>query len=302
MPPRLTGLFAAAFTPFDAEGELRPDRIPAYAGHLLRDGVSGVYVAGTTGEGPSLTSAERRELAEAWVAASDGRLPVVVQVGHDSLHEARALARHAQDVGAAAISATPPAYFKPADVEALADCLARIADAAPDLPLYYYHIPGRTGVTFRLPSILAAAGRRVPTLAGAKCSSPELHEVQASLARDDGRFDILHGIDESLLGGLTAGVRGAVGSTYNLAAPLYRRLIAAFDAGHLAEARRLQGLSVAMVEVFERHGGLAAIKAAMRLLDLDCGPPRLPLRPLPPPQAERLRAELAALGFFQWAR
>src|SRR5262245_50584841 len=176
LPLRLTGLTAAVFTPLRADGSLHLEQVGPIVEQLLRDGVSGIYAVGSTGEGVSLTTEERQEVAAAYVKAAAGRVPVVVQVGHNSLAEARRLAAHAARGGAAAISATPPTYFKPETTDALVDCLAEITAGAPGLPFYYYHIPAKTGVAVDVTDLLRVGGRRLPTLHGVKFTSPALHE------------------------------------------------------------------------------------------------------------------------------
>ena len=135
---RREGLIAATYTPLRSNGSLNLDRVPPLVEHLLGDGVGGLYVCGSTGEGVSLTGDERRAVAEAYTAAAAGRVAVIVQVGHNSLAEARSLAEHAQQIGADAISATCPSYFKISTAELLVDCMAEAAAGAPDLPFYYY--------------------------------------------------------------------------------------------------------------------------------------------------------------------
>jgi len=302
MRDRLTGIIAATFTPMDENGDLNLDRVGAIVDHLHRDGVSGLYVGGTTGEGMSLTVQERRDVAAAYVQAAKGRLPVLVHVGHNSLREARSLAEHARQIGATAISAVPPSYFKPASVEALVSSLAEVAAGAPGLPFYYYHIPALSGVSLDMVEFLHVAAERLPTLAGLKFTSPVLHEFQACLEFAKDRFDVLFGLDEMLLSALSVGARGAVGSTYNFAMPLYRRILEAFARGDLAEARRFQARSVAMIRVLSRYRGMPGFKAAMRLIGQDCGPTRLPLVSLTTGEMAAMREELAATGFFEWAQ
>jgi len=300
MESRLTGLVAATLTPMKSDGSLNLDQVGPVVDWLVDRGISALYVCGSTGEGPLLTSQERRRVAAAFVSAASGRLPVVVQVGHSSLSEARALAAHAQQLGAQAVSAVPPYYFKPETIEVLVDCLAEIAAGAPDLPFYYYHIPAITGVGFDLVRMLQLAADRLPTLAGVKYTAMTLDELQVLREFDGGRFDILHGRDEVLLSALAVGIRGAVGSTYNFAAPLYRRILSAFDSGDLDEARRCQALSVAMVRAIFSVGGQPGLKAAMNLVGPDCGPVRLPLVTFTAEQTSELRRKLAAIGFFEW--
>ncbi|MCX7935226.1 MAG: dihydrodipicolinate synthase family protein, partial [Planctomycetota bacterium] len=233
------GLIAAPFTPMLPDGGLHLAAIPAYADFLRRNGMIGVFVNGTTGEGQSLTTAERKAVADAWVAAAKG-LKVFVHVGHVSLAEAQDLAQHAQSVGAFAIAACAPYFFKPASASALAQALAPIAAAAPNLPFYYYHIPAMTGVDVPVAAFLQAAAQSIPNLAGAKFTYENLLDFQLCLRAEGGRFDMLFGRDEFLLAGLALGAQGGVGSTYNFAAPLYVEIIAACKRGDFAAARDLQ--------------------------------------------------------------
>lgn len=295
-------LFAATFTPLHEDGTLALSSIPSVVSHLAGDGVKGLYVLGSTGEGASLTSAERRQVAEAYVEAARGRLLTVVQVGHNSLAEARQLAEHAQDIGADAISAMPPSYFKPESIEALVDCLATVVEGAPDLPFYYYHIPALTGVEVDAAELLRVGAGRLPTLAGVKFSDPHVHKLQQCRQVRHGAYDLFFGVDEMLLSGLVAGANGAVGSTYNFAAPLYRRIIAAYEQGDLERARDYQQKANAMVDVVSYYCGRAGLKAMMNLIGYDCGPHRLPLQTARVSNVEAMREALEEIGFFDWGR
>lgn len=301
MKERYTGLIAATFTPMRDDATVQLDRIPAMVDYLCVSGIRALYVVGGTGEGVSLTSGERRQAAEAFVAASHGRIPVIVHVGHASVAEARALAAHAQEVGAQAVSAVPPFYYKPASVAILVDSLAQIAAGAPRLPFYYYHIPSVTGVTPDLLDFIRVAREKIPTFAGIKFTAPAVHEFQACVHAAGDDLDIFWGVDEMLLSGLAAGARGAVGSTYNYAPALYRELLAAFDRGDLAAARMWQLRSVDMIRVILAAGGLAAQKATMRLAGVECGPTRLPLAALREADIDQMAAKLRAIGYFDWA-
>jgi N-acetylneuraminate lyase len=300
-PRLLSGLLAATFTPFKADGSLDVDRIPSVVDGVIAQGAAGLYVCGSTGEGPLLTTAEREIVAAVSIKAAAGRVPVVVQVGHNSIEEARGLAAHAQKCGASAISATPPGYFKPDGLDNLIACLGVITAGAPALPFYYYHIPILSGVAFNMVEFLRLGEQKLPTLRGIKFSDPNLHEMMACIEYGGGRHEILFGVDEMLLGGLAFGVRGAVGSTYNFAAPLYRSIMAAFEQGDLAEARRLQSLSAEMVRIIVGIGGRGGLKATMALIGVDCGFSRLPTRTCTAEQREKIRTELDRIGFFQWA-
>jgi N-acetylneuraminate lyase len=297
----ITGLVPATFTPLREDGSLNLDQVAPVVDRLVAQGVSALFVCGSTGESASLTTAERQATLEAYVRCAAGRLPVIAHVGHTALADARTLAAQAQQVGAAAIAALPPFYFRPASVEVLVACMAEIAAAAPALPFYYYHIPGLTGVNLDMVEFLRQGAERIPTLAGIKYSSPTLYEFQACLDVAGGRFNMLFGVDEMLLSGLAAGAHGAVGSTYNFAAPLYQAIMQAFQAGDLTEARRLQQLSTQMVRtVVGRYRGLVGLKAMLTFAGLECGPARLPHVALTPAERAALHDELATLHFLEW--
>lgn len=296
MQYELTGLVAATLTPIDANGSVDLEPIPRIVDHLERIGVSGIYVCGSTGEGISLTSEERRAVSEAYVAAAKGRLQTVVQVGHNSMREAQALAAHAAEIGADAISATAPSYFKIGSIGTLVDCMAEIAAGAPETPFYYYHIPSLTGAALDMVEFLPAADARIANLVGMKFTTPEADVFQACLNLQGGRFNVLWGRDEMLLSALAIGARGAIGSTYNIAAPLYLQVIEAFQAGNVAEAQRLQLLAVEAIRVLLKYPFLAVLKWL-----LGCGVCRAPQGNLTADQTAAVKAELDVLGFFDWS-
>lgn len=303
MPPiqRLTGLVAATHTPFHADGSLNLAIVEKQAAHLLANGVRTAFIGGSTGESHSLSLEERRALAKRWFEVTRGSdLKVVVHVGSNCLTDAAALARQAQELGALAVSALTPSYFKPRSIDVLIDCCAQIASAAPETPFYFYDIPVLTGVNLSMPDFLAAARERIPNLAGLKFTNPDLMSYQLCLRADGGTFDCPWGIDEALLGALAMGATGAVGSTYNFAAPIYHRLMTAFAKGDLAAARTEQFRSVQLIQVLARPGYMGAAKALMKTLGVDVGPARLPNTSLTTEQSRQLEHELLTLGFFDW--
>jgi N-acetylneuraminate lyase len=223
-----------------------------------------------------------------------------VHVGHNSITEARQLAEHAQQIGADYISATPSTYFKVDSIDLLVQCLQEISKGAPTLPLYYYNIPALTGISLDMVKLLEKAGEAIPTFAGIKYTAPLIHDYQACVNFDNNKYDILYGTDEMLLGALATGAKGFIGSTYNFVAPLYNALIEEFKKGNLSAAQRLQYISVEMVRVIVKHGGLRAQKAMMKLIGLDCGNVRFPLNPFKEHEYKILEADLKNIGFFDW--
>jgi len=296
----LTGLIAAPPTAMRADGGIELDTIERQAQALVAGGVRGAFVCGTTGESMSLTTAERLRVAERWCEVAPEGFAVIVHAGHTCLADSREIAAHAQKIGARAIAAMPPFFFRPDDVETLVAVGAEVAAAAPGLPFYYYHIPSMTGVYLKMADYLPAAASRTPTLAGMKFTYEDLMDYGRCVALEGGRFNMLFGRDEILLSALVLGARGAVGTTYNLAAPLYLRVMDAFERGDLDAARAAQNQAAEFVTVLVRFGVIEATKAAMKLTGVDCGPVRPPLRPVESERLEKLREALDAVGFFDF--
>jgi N-acetylneuraminate lyase len=297
---RLEGIIAAPFTPLKPDGSVNLELIQRQVAFLHDDGVSGAFVCGTTGESMLLTVNERMDIAQRWVDVAPPDFKVIVHVGHISLEVSESLLAHAQEIGAWGTGAMAPSFFRPQNLEDLVTYCEELADAAPDLPFYYYHIPEMTGVAFPMADFLEIAKDRIPNLAGIKYTWEDLMDFELCRMVDGGRFDILFGKDELLLCSLALGARGAIGSTYNFAAPLYKQLIAAFDACDFDSARCLQRTSMQLVRLLKRSGGAfnAAAKAVMKMRGVDCGRVRLPLRDLTPEQYKRLENDLEILNFF----
>lgn len=300
---RLHGLVAATHTPFHADGSLDLAIVEKQAAHLLAGQVRFAFIGGTTGESASLTLEERRALAQRWFEVARGTdLQMVVHVGANCLADARALAAQAQSLGAIAVAAVAPTYFKPHRLETLIACCTEIAAAAPATPFYYYDIPALTGLSHSMPDFLAQAPTKISTLAGLKFTNPDLLAYQFCLQAEGGRWDLPFGCDEHLLGALAMGARGAVGSGFNFAAPIYQRLLNAFAAGDLASARTEQFRGVQLIQLLAGFGYIGAAKALMKLLGVDVGPARLPNTNLSPAQVTELRENLERLGYFDWIK
>lgn len=273
------GLIAAPPTGFRADGGIDLNVVVPLAEHLHRQGVVGVFVNGTTGEGMSLSTEEREQLAAEWRKQLPAGMRLFVHVGHNSLAECKRLTRHAQSIGADAIAAIAPSFFKPTGVAGLVEWCAPIAAAAPELPFYFYHMPSMSGVNVSVSEFLPRAAERIPNLAGVKFTFEAMADYQEALRLDGGRFDVLWGRDEMLLGALATGAVGGVGSTYNVIAPLYLKLIAAFQRGDLEAARDCQAQAIAFINRLVASGNFfAALKAELRAQGVPITPSvRLPL-------------------------
>jgi N-acetylneuraminate lyase len=291
------GLVLAVLTPFTPDGELNLAAVERQAELLVRDGVAGVFVGGTTGEFSSLQLAERVALAERWAAVLKGTpVRLIVHVGGNCLADNRELTRRAGSLGAAAVAMLAPSYLKPRTPDDLIACCADVAAVAPDTPFYFYDIPALTGVAFNVAEWIEAAGRRIPTLAGVKFTNADLLTFQRLLRAAGGRLDVLFGLDEQFIAAVALGGRGAVGSGYNFAAPQFHRMLASVQRGEWDRAREEQFRAVQLIHLMFRVGYLPAAKELVRLRGIDLGPVRLPLANLTPEQLASFRAAFDALG------
>lgn len=296
----LCGLIAATHTPFHPNGTLNPGAVEQQAAYLLKHNLTTAFISGSTGESHSLSLAERQQLTQRWSEVTRSTpLRFIVHVGSNCLEDAKVLAAQAGQLGALAISALAPSYFKPPDLAVLVEWCAQIAAAAPDTPFYFYDIPALTHTSFSMPDFLARAPERIPTFRGLKFTNYDLMAYQLCLQSHDGGFDIAWGLDEYLLGALALGGRSAVGSSYNFAAPIFQRLLAAFERADLTAARQEQFRAVQLIKLLAGYGYLGAAKAVMKMLGVDVGPARLPNTNPTSDQLVRLQAELDDLGFFE---
>eukprot|EP00823_Brevimastigomonas_motovehiculus_P005629 TRINITY_DN4184_c0_g1_i1.p1 TRINITY_DN4184_c0_g1~~TRINITY_DN4184_c0_g1_i1.p1 ORF type:complete len:333 (+),score=70.14 TRINITY_DN4184_c0_g1_i1:64-1062(+) len=302
----LTGTVAAIYTPFFENGSLNLLHLEEQAKWLKETGVTGVFVAGTNGESVLLTSEERKSLASKWVTVGHQYgLKVIIHAGSDSVVDAIQLAAHAQAIGADAVGAMPPSFFKPSSMANLVVTMTAIANACPQFPFYYYHIPSKTGVSINddFVSALAAA---IPNLNGFKFSDTDTRLLSRIMRYKDAQgktMNVLYGTDENMPAALMNGVDGFVGSTYGFANKLYTHLMDNFKAGNTSAVMIDQRRSQDMVSIVMKYStdNQFGFKATFQLrTKCDMGPPRLPLVRMTDANLKAMNDELTAIGFYKW--
>ena len=297
---KIKGLIDAPFTPFHPNGDLNLDPIPAYAAMLKKNGLKGVFINGSSGEGYMLTDDERKKLTEAWIAAAPEDFKVIVHVGSCCARASRELARHAAECGAWGIGAMAPPFPKINRIEELVEYIELIASGAPELPFYYYHIPAFNGAYLPMVKLLEAVDGRVPNFAGIKYTFESIYEYNQCRMYKDGRFDMLHGQDETILPSLAmGGAQGGIGGTTNYNGRELTAIIEAWERGDLEAAREHQNFSQEVINVICKYrGNIVGGKRIMKLIGLDLGPNRVPFQNMTDREEEALKADLDAIGFF----
>ena len=297
---KIKGLIDAPFTPFHPNGDLNLDPIPAYAAMLKKNGLKGVFINGSSGEGYMLTDDERQNLTEAWIAAAPEDFKVIVHVGSCCARASRELARHAAECGAWGIGAMAPPFPKINRIEELVEYIELIASGAPELPFYYYHIPAFNGAYLPMVKLLEAVDGRVPNFAGIKYTFESIYEYNQCRMYKDGKFDMLHGQDETILPSLAmGGAQGGIGGTTNYNGRELTAIIEAWERGDLEAAREHQNFSQEVINVICKYrGNIVGGKRIMKLIGLDLGPNRVPFQNMTDREEEALKADLDAIGFF----
>ncbi|MBQ7494409.1 MAG: dihydrodipicolinate synthase family protein [Bacteroidaceae bacterium] len=308
---KIKGLIDAPFTPMHADGSINLSVIPQYAALLQRNGLKGVFINGSSGEGYMLTEDERKAIAEAWMDAvkklpvtipegSPEGFKVIVHVGSTCVRSSRNLAEHAQAIGAFGIGAMAPPFPKVGRIEELVKYCEEIACGAPKLPFYFYHIPAFNGAFLSMYDFLQAVDGRIPNFAGIKYTFESLYEYNRCRRYKDGKFDMLHGQDETILPCLAmGGAQGGIGGTTNYNGRCLTGIIKAWEEGDLEKARSLQNYAQDVIDVIcHFRGNIVGGKRIMKLIGLDLGPNRTPFQNITPEEEARLKAELEAIDFF----
>ena len=297
---KITGLIDAPFTPFYENGEVNLEPIEQYAKMLAKNGLKGVFINGSSGEGYMLTEDERMRLAERWVEVAPEGFKVIVHVGSTCVKSSERLAAHAQKIGAFGIGAMATPFPKIGRIEELVKYCEEIAAAAPELPFYYYHIPAFNGAYLSMLDFLKAVDGRIPNFAGIKYTYESLYEYNQCRLYANGKFDMLHGQDETILPCLAmGGAQGGIGGTTNYNGRCLVGILDAWKNGDLDKARELQNYAQEVINVIcHFRGNIVGGKRIMKLIGLDLGKNRTPFNNMTDEEEARMKQELEAIDFF----
>jgi N-acetylneuraminate lyase len=288
---RFQGVLPAIATPFDAQGNFAPEVFARLLASVYEAGCQGVYVCGQTGEGLLLPVAMRQQLAEAAVKGSPKGKLVIVHVGAAHLADAVQLARHAERVGASAISSLPPAGTS--TFPELRRYYQELAGAS-GLPFLVYYFPALSQAITTLDQILELC--ELPNVMGLKFTDYELYWLQQI---DGAGKVILNGRDEIFAAGLLMGAGGGIGSFYNLIPDLFVRVYEHARSGQWEEARRTQVQINELIRVTLQFPALGALKVMLKWRGFDCGYCLAPNQKLTEAEQAHLRGLLQKSSFHE---
>ncbi len=287
---RFRGVFPAIVTPFDGNGEFAAATFERLLARLYETGVHGVYVCGQTGEGMLQPVSMRKQVAETAVCCSPKDRSVILHVGAARLADAIELARHAERIGASAVSSLPPAgNYSYAELRGYYQQLA----GASSLPLLVYYYPEASRLTVTLDHLLELC--EIPNVAGLKFTDFDLYKLHQ--ISQSGKV-ILNGRDEVFAAGLLMGAWGGIGTFYNLVPELALRIYESALNGKWDEARRAQDQLNELIRITFEFPMLSAVKTILKWQGFDCGPCMAPRENLTADGERQLRSliEKSSLG------
>lgn len=271
------GIIPAFYACYDEEGRISPERVERLTELLLKKGVKGLYVGGSSGECIYQSTEERKTVLEHVMKAAKGQMTIIAHVACNNTADSCELAAHAQALGVDAIAAIPPIYFHLPEY-AIADYWNAISAAAPELDFIIYNIPQLAGTALTLP--LFRKMLENPRVIGVKNSSMPAQDIQ--MFKQEGGPDciVMNGPDEQLLAGLAIGADGGIGGTYGVMPELYLKIRELFDKGRMEEAREIQYAADEIIyNMCKCHGNLYAVmKKIIAMRDgVELGSVRSPL-------------------------
>lgn len=292
---KLQGSFTALATPFTSKGFLAEKAYRNLVRRQLRAGTSGLVPCGSTGEAATLTNEEYCLAVRIVVETSKGKLPVFAGVGSNDTAKAVAIAVKAKKLGADGLLVLAPYYNKPTQ-EGIYRHFRTIAKSV-SLPIIAYNIPGRTGVNI-LPETLARIAHSCKNVVAVKEASGSTDQVSETLRIAPRGFTVLSGDDSMTLPMMAVGAKGVISVVANIAPRLTAELCRLALQGNMNRARKLHLKMFPLVKSLFVETNPIPLKAALEMMGLIRGEPRLPLTPLTPSLKPRLKRELTKLGLL----
>ena len=270
---KFSGVMPALVSPLDDNEKINIPVLNQLLTDLLAKGADGFYLCGATGEGIAIDPEERMILAEEAIKTVNGRKPCIVQVASGNFEDAILLAKHAEKVGAAAISATPPLFFS-YDKDDVYNYYKKLADAV-SIPMMIYYNPA---AGFHINADIAAKMFEIDNVTSIKWTSSDYYQMMRLRDLTKGEMNIINGPDEMLLMGLSAGADGGIGTTYNFMFDIIRGIYDNFVKGDLETAREYQTRAIRIISVLLSYKIIPAAKAVLEAQGYAVGNATFPMK------------------------
>ena len=293
--PVFTGLCTALVTPFRGDG-VNYEMLEALIERQIRSGADAIVLAGTTGESPTLTDAEKLEIFRVGVNTAAGRTKIIAGTGSNSTAKAVDLSQKAARMGVDAILAVTP-YCNKSTQPGLIQYYTAVA-ATSGLPVIAYNVPSRTGVDIRVDTCRKLA--EIPDIAGIKEASGDISKIGRILAACGDALPVYSGNDDQTVPIMALGGAGVISVASNVVPRPMKELTDACLTGAYPKAAAIQRKLLKLMDLMFCQVNPIPVKAAMELMGFDCGSCRLPLDDLPDADVQKLRDCLDELGLLAY--
>lgn len=286
----IKGILPALITPINEKGELNVEALNKLINDMILNGADGFYLCGATGEGLNLSASLHKQMAKEAIKAIDERVPAIVHVARLNFDEAIELAKYAESVGASAISAIPPIFYR-YNLDELYDYYKILSESV-SIPLVIYNNPS-AGVTFSKDMLKRLFS--LPNVKAIKWTNNDYATVMATKAEiPDANF--INGPDQMLLMGLTAGCDAGIGTTYNFLLPEIKGIYNAYVSGDIKEANRLQSYVARVCSAMSGRNLIMATKFIVSRFGYDVYHPIAPMRKFTEAEEKALIESLRSVG------
>jgi 4-hydroxy-tetrahydrodipicolinate synthase len=286
-------VITAMVTPFDVAGKVDYAGAEKLAAHLAANGSDSLVICGTTGESPTLSWDEEYQLFQVVQKAVSGKAKVIAGTGSNSTSEAIAATQKAERLHLDATLQVTPYYNKPPQ-EGLYRHFAAIAQAAPDIPMILYNIPGRTGCKLEPETIARLA--EIPSIIGIKEATGDLDQASQIRAIASPSFYIYSGDDSLTLPLMAVGAKGVISVASHLVGNEMQEMIQSFMTGNVRHATEMHIQLLPLFKALFLTTNPIPVKAALQILGLDTGVLRSPMIECPTEVVSKLKSVMNALG------
>lgn len=292
----LQGIIVPLITPFTRVGDVYEDGLRHLLDFHLKKGSHGLFICGTFGSGPIMSTPERKQVTEITIDQINGRVPVIVQIGSPSTAQVLDLARHAQDTGASAVASTPPYYYQH-DEQTVAQHFQELVGAV-DIPVFYYNTPKTTGFILRPDFLAKLVGLGVQGIKDSGFNFVEFTHY-LSVLEDQPDFTYVVGTETVCLPAMLLGVKACISGLSNVFPELVIDLFNTTHAKNYEKAGKLQiKVNQARRALHIPHSPHAAVYSILTWRGLDVGIPKPPILPVSRDDEDRMKDTFKNLGLL----
>lgn len=287
------GAGVAIVTPMKNNEDVNYEKLEELIEYQISEGTDCIVIAGTTGEGSTLTMEEHRDVIKAAVEFTRHRIPVVAGTGSNCTRTAIQLSKEAEEAGVDGLLVVTP-YYNKATQGGLVSHYTQIANET-KLPIIMYNVPGRTGCNM-LPETAAQLYRDVENIVGLKEATGNLAQASKTMYLTDGKLDLYSGEDGLVVPLMSIGAVGVISVWSNVAPKKVHDMCASYFAGDVKKAMELQREALPLVDALFSEVNPIPVKKALNLMGLEAGPVRSPLTEMTPENAAKMATIMREYG------